>query len=193
MYDNSIFSIFGGMLIGGIILILLIVLTIGIIYIIGLWKLFKKAGYNGWEAIIPFYNSWILIEISGLHNWYFLLLISNTICSILEVSILSTICSLVSLVTSFFMYYNISKKFEKDILTAILTTIFPYVMIPIIGFSNNFQFNKNITVNPNGPINENNNYTNYTTNNNFCKYCGNKLENNANFCKHCGKKINENE
>ena len=193
MYNNSLFYNLGGLFVGGILVIFLISLIFSIIYIIGLWKLFKKAGYNGWEAIIPFYNTWVLLEISELHKWYFPILISNTICSLLEIPILSPLCNIASLVATFFMYYNISKKLERDLSIAILTTLFPFVMIPIIGFSNYFQFNKNITVNPNGPIKENNNpNTNYTNNNNFCKHCGNKLEPNANFCNHCGKQINEN-
>lgn len=35
------------------IIILIILIPFCILYIIGRWKLFKKAGKNGWEAIIP--------------------------------------------------------------------------------------------------------------------------------------------
>ena len=35
--------------------------AISIVSIICNWKLFKKAGKNGWEAIIPFYNSYVFV------------------------------------------------------------------------------------------------------------------------------------
>ena len=39
--------------------ILLLFLVIIVIQIIGQWKVFKKAGKNGWEAIVPYYNLWM--------------------------------------------------------------------------------------------------------------------------------------
>lgn len=61
-------SYFIAMLLGGSVFILLLVIALYAVYVIGLWKLFKKAGKQGWEAIIPFYNTYVLVEISGL-NW----------------------------------------------------------------------------------------------------------------------------
>ena len=43
----------------------LISLAICVISIIGLWKIFTKAGEKGWKAIIPIYSSYILFKISG--------------------------------------------------------------------------------------------------------------------------------
>jgi hypothetical protein len=47
----------------------------GIISIIGLWQIFKKAGKPGWAAIIPIYNIIVLLEIVGKPLWWFLLLL----------------------------------------------------------------------------------------------------------------------
>lgn len=47
------------LILGGSIFILLLVIALYVVYVIGLWKLFKKAGKQGWEAIIPFYNTYI--------------------------------------------------------------------------------------------------------------------------------------
>ena len=44
-------------LFSGAIIAIIAVVTIYVIYTIALWKLFKKAGYQGWEAIIPIYNA----------------------------------------------------------------------------------------------------------------------------------------
>ncbi len=39
--------------------------TILVLYVIGLWKTFEKAGKPGWTALIPIYNWIILLEIIG--------------------------------------------------------------------------------------------------------------------------------
>lgn len=33
------------------------------------WKMFKKAGFNGWEALIPFYNTYVFGVISHKEMW----------------------------------------------------------------------------------------------------------------------------
>ena len=60
-------------LIGYYIVYFLIMAIIMITAVIGNWFIFKKAGYHGWEAVIPFYNSWILAELSWGHGVYMFL------------------------------------------------------------------------------------------------------------------------
>ena len=50
-------------------------ILIFIIEIIGLWKIFDKAGEKGWKAIIPIYNLYILFKITYGAGVYFLLLL----------------------------------------------------------------------------------------------------------------------
>lgn len=59
-----------GMLIFILFLLFLIPICIGIFTIVCNWIVFKKAGKEGWEAIVPIYNTIVLIEISGLPMWY---------------------------------------------------------------------------------------------------------------------------
>ncbi|TLM92974.1 MAG: signal peptidase I, partial [Actinobacteria bacterium] len=41
----------------------LIMFAIVIVVLIGMWKVFEKAGQPGWKAIVPLYNLWTLVEI----------------------------------------------------------------------------------------------------------------------------------
>lgn len=194
-YDYSgIFGFLGGILI----LILLLSVAFSIIQIVALWKLYKKAGKNGWEAIIPFYNNWILVEISGLDWWWFLLFFAPTILPFLGLGVFGWIAYLI---TIFNCYYNLAKKFDRDLGFAICLTLFAPICIPIAAFSKNFVYNKNITVSNNGvfpsSLKNNNSNSNYYTNNNssdsvdvseynFCGNCGTKLDKEAKFCPNCG-------
>ena len=53
--------------------IIFIILTA--ISLFGLWKLFIKAGRQGWEAIVPFYREYVFAQLTGRPNWWVFLLI----------------------------------------------------------------------------------------------------------------------
>lgn len=44
-----------------------------ILFHMGLWKLFEKAGRKGWEAIVPFYNLYVMIRLTGRPLWWLIL------------------------------------------------------------------------------------------------------------------------
>jgi hypothetical protein len=44
-----------------------------IITVIALWRVFTKAGYAGWLAIIPIVNLFVLVKIGGFSAWMGLL------------------------------------------------------------------------------------------------------------------------
>lgn len=44
-----------------------------VILVIALWKIFTKAGYAGWLAIIPIVNVFVLVKIAGFSAWLGLL------------------------------------------------------------------------------------------------------------------------
>ena len=52
----------------------LVILVVGIIMVVALWKVFTKAGRPGWGALIPLYNTYLLIETSGKPGWWLILL-----------------------------------------------------------------------------------------------------------------------
>jgi len=62
----------GGLLaMGGI--MTLVMLAIFVVFIIGVWKVFVKAGQPGWAVLIPIYNIYIVVKIAGRPGWWLLL------------------------------------------------------------------------------------------------------------------------
>lgn len=55
-------------------LLILYLLPYWIIQVIGLYQIFKKAGEPGWKAIVPIYNYWVWVKITGRSIWWFILL-----------------------------------------------------------------------------------------------------------------------
>ena len=50
-------------------------LALAVLGIVAMWKIFEKAGKPGWAAIIPFYNIYVLFEITWGNGWKFLFLL----------------------------------------------------------------------------------------------------------------------
>ncbi len=195
-----------------LILLSSIMIEAPIFYLISLWKVFKKAGKKGWEAIVPFYNDWVLVKISGLNWWYFLLMISNIIQTLTSLyftkgfyfstGLLGKVSVILhylpNIIATFFCSFNLAKKFHKDIGYAILLALFPFVVMPILGFPSSCQYDSSVPVSPNGPIkkglkqvNANNQaVTSNQTDSKFCTNCGTKVSNSEKFCANCGKKLN---
>lgn len=192
-------TVFTGILTGlGIFAMILLIITLAmiIVCIVAQWKLFKKAGKKGWESIIPIYNTWVLIEISGLNWWYFLIAISGSIFNLLNINGFGFITNVAGWFVNFLCFYNIAKKTKQnEILYGILGAFISFVPTLILGFSKNITFDNTVAVSPNGIIgdpktNNNSNIQNKTPER-YCLGCGQRLANNVKFCENCGKKVED--
>lgn len=94
------------------------ILIIGVILIISLWKIFQKAGYQGWEAIVPIYNIYILLKIVGKPWWWLLLMC----------------IPYVGLVWQIWSYNMLSKSFGKTEGFTAGLVLLPFIFFPILGF-----------------------------------------------------------
>lgn len=187
---------------GGMIIFFILILLFIIVEIVALWKMFKKAGKNGWESIVPFYSSFVLTEIAGLNWWWFLFLIINFKFEYNFTNNISLGVSLFGFIGNFNCYYNIARRFGKDKTAAIFAGIFPYIFVLIFGFSKNEVYNSDIIVGVNGIFSSedmiNNNTSDINCNNNQSTDTVNKdisnndynLKNEYSFCGNCGKKLN---
>ena len=75
--NNALEGAFAGGLFGilaGISVTVWILLVVCIVLkIIGLWKVFKKAGYEGWESLIYGHNEYVLFRMGGINPVWILL------------------------------------------------------------------------------------------------------------------------
>ena len=189
MSDYDMFNSLLGLSLGLILFVSIIALAIIVLYVIGTWKLFKKAGKQGWEALIPFYSTYVLVEISGLNWWYFLIAISGTICTIAKIDGLNYICNLAGMAVNFFVFYNIAKKMKQQpIGYGVAGALVAPIITMILGFSDKYTFDPSVQVSPNGPIGD----TKESTSNEpekYCLGCGCKLKPGTKFCEKCGKEV----
>ncbi len=98
-------------------------LAVMVLMIVAYWKIFKKAGMQGWEAIVPIYNLIVLFQITKTPLWMIILLLIPIV-NIFAFFIVWIIVSL-----------NLAKVFGKDTVFAILLMFFPYIMYPVLAFN----------------------------------------------------------
>src|SRR5690242_2121637 len=56
---------------GQITTLVLIALFIVVAPVFGTYKMFQKAGYPAWKALIPFLNTWYMLDIAKRPKWWF--------------------------------------------------------------------------------------------------------------------------
>lgn len=200
--DKAVFGGLAAILGGALIFFVLIVIAVVVFQIIAMVKVYKKAGRSGWEAIVPYYNTWVLCEIAGVKWWFFLIAIASTITSVLGLIGLTPLAALISLAGTFAVHYNLALKFGKDgVGYGIGLTLLPVIFYAILGFGD-ASF-KDVKVSSYGPITEEKFESTFNTNKEeagtttkkkstskakFCKNCGSEL-NGAKFCPNCGTEI----
>jgi signal peptidase I len=111
-------------------LILFIIGTIG--WLVGMYGMFRKAGIEPWKALIPLYNTWLIVEkckISKVWFWLQLIPIAGQF-----ITIWITII--------FVMHF---KRF--DLISHTLTVFFPFIYFPYLGFSANEKWGGEEAVN----------------------------------------------
>jgi signal peptidase I len=107
-----------------------ILATIG--WHIGLYGMFKKAGIQSWKALVPFYNTWCMVQKMGLKKyWFFLQLIPIA-------GQFITIWIMIKFVEHFgrFGFWHHAA-----------TVFLPFVYFPYLGFSKNEKYAGTAVVN----------------------------------------------
>lgn len=105
-------------------LLLFLVFRIGVT--IGYWKLFEKAGIEGWKSLIPFYSEYVIItEIVGKPKWWIVYLFIPVIGEF----------------AYFILVFNLLRCFGKESLGAQLLTVFAgFIYLPYLGFKEEVKY-----------------------------------------------------
>ena len=93
-------------------------LSVIVVVLAGIWKVFEKAGQPGWAALVPIYNFYIMLKIIGKPTWWLLML-------------LIPFLNFVFLIWS---YNMISKSFGKDEGFTAGLVLLGFIFWPILGF-----------------------------------------------------------
>lgn len=101
------------------VLIIFLLIRIGIT--IGYWKLFEKAGIDGWKSLIPFYSEYVIIvDIVGKPAWW----------------VIYMFIPVLNIFAWYVLMFNTLRCFGKDSIWSQILMIFAGpVYLPVLGFS----------------------------------------------------------
>lgn len=206
-YETGVFAAI--MAVIGIILVF--ALVIYVLQVIGMWKVFKKSGEEGWKAIIPIYNQYTMCKITGVNPWWVLIVVvaSGLTGALGEsdlASVVSLLSSIISIYFSVLLYVSLARAFGKSDGFAVGLILLNPIFLLILGCgSSKFiakkpmhdilfdNINKNKDTQNANPVNNQQTPTDANPSQGAAKHCTNcgaELENGAEFCKSCGSKVN---
>jgi len=93
-------------------------LVIIVFEIAAVWRIFVKAGDRGWKAIIPIWNTLIVLKIVGRPWWWIFLYLIPIVWWIVYIIV----------------YYDLAKSFGKGVGFAVGVILLPFIFVPILGF-----------------------------------------------------------
>jgi hypothetical protein len=70
-----------------------------VLVVVGWWKIFEKAGEQGWKAIIPIYNIFVMLKIVGRPAWWIVLMLIPCVSIIVYILVMN----------------DLSKSFNKSV------------------------------------------------------------------------------
>jgi hypothetical protein len=112
-----LYGMFSGFLVDVIVLFMIITME-------SLWKIFKKAGKDGWAAIVPVYNTLTILDIVGKPAIWLLLMF----------------IPVVNVVLGIWVVNLLAKRFGKSDSYTIGLLLLPFIFYPLLGLSEQQMF-----------------------------------------------------
>jgi Family of unknown function (DUF5684) len=96
----------------------IVYIAIYVLAVAGMWMAFVKAGEEGWKAIIPIYNTLVLLKLIGREWWWVLLLL----------------IPIVNLVVWIIICLDTAKSYGRGTGFGLGLALLPLIWWPILGF-----------------------------------------------------------
>lgn len=194
---------FVGAMLVFVIIIVIICLILGILQIVGTWKILNKANKPGWGAIIPFYNQYLLCQVVGISPWWVLIVVLSSILAAIPV-IGSLLVFAISIYFTVLLNVSLARSFGKEDSYAVGLILLAPIFYFILGIKddkylgskpmNDIVFEK-LNINTNSANNTSNNTNNQSNNTEqnanvkYCPGCGTQITTDTKYCPSCGKEL----
>lgn len=97
---------------------LFLLLFCGLVTLVSMWVVFGKAGEAGWKVLVPFYNIYLLMRISGKPGWWFILLLIPVI----------------GLAINLLAMLSLAEKFGRSPAFGVGLLLLPMLFFPLLAF-----------------------------------------------------------
>lgn len=109
-----------GVIFGLTMVLIVVMLAIFAVSIASMWRIYQKAGKQGWECIVPFYSYYVMYDFCLGNGWLFLL----------------QFVPCANIIAMFVLYYKLCTCFGKGVGFYLGVLFLPIVFLPILAFGN---------------------------------------------------------
>lgn len=185
---------FVGAMLVFLIIIVIICLIIGILQLVGTWKILSKANKPGWGALIPFYGQYLLCQVVGISPWWVLIVALSPILTIIPIigGLASAAASIYFLIL---LNVSLARSFGKEDGFAVGLILLAPIFYFILGVKDNQYLgpkpmNDVIFKNQSGTNTSNQNTIDQSQSSvKYCSSCGSQVPSDTKYCPNCGKEI----
>ena len=135
-YNTAGAEAFGSILAGfgiAMIFVWIIAIAAAVLEIVALYKMFKKAGKKGYEALIPGHDTFVLFELAGINTIWILGIVFGSVVCIIPILGAIAYCAFIIFI-EIWLNIRLAKAFGKETGFGVLMAFFPFVMYPILAF-----------------------------------------------------------
>ncbi len=104
------------------------IIAIVVLQIIGMWRVYTKAGEKGWKSIIPFYNIATLFKISGMSPYLVFIYIG------LLIPFVNIFAIIALAIIDLYQRINLMKAFKSSTALTVTMILVPFIAYLILGF-----------------------------------------------------------
>ena len=97
--------------------LMLVYLSIFVLLVAGYWRIFTKAGQPGWAAIIPIYNTYVLLKVVGRPSWWLILFF----------------IPVVNIAIDLIVSLELATSFRRGSGFGVGVWLLPWIFVPILG------------------------------------------------------------
>ena len=139
---DAIMGLFGAATVLILIISIIVALILCVFIVICNWKIMEKAGEDGWKALIPYYNYFVMSEISMTKPTFlvvfFVFLGGALICFLGCIPyigfLFASIAGLIMTVANGILNFSLAKSFGKEVGFCVLSIFFPPIVRAILAF-----------------------------------------------------------
>lgn len=137
----------------------IIAIVLCVLMFVGLWKAYKKAGYAGYESLIPGHNTYVKLKISGLKGYYYFLTLVTLVPIVGWIALIGI---------DIWWSIEFAKAYGKGTGFGVGIALLPCIFLPILGLGNAKYIGPQNSSNPNQYASMNpNNGNQYTSNGDY--------------------------
>jgi hypothetical protein len=100
-----------------------------------MWRIYEKAGEDGWAVLVPVYNSWVFARMGNKPGWLGLVMLACWFARVGGVPKVQAGAALAHFAIYTVICFGIARAFGRGVFFGLGLTFLPFIFVPILAFT----------------------------------------------------------